>query len=477
VTAPTTYQCFKCGRSYSGTDECPHCAGDPEPVRDSQPPSRSTWQPVDLTPWLNGDPPDDQPTILPIGTTALLYEKAVNSFAGEPESGKSWLALWASTVTLHAAGNVVYIDFESSPAVVVARLLALGAHPGTIAHRFRYLAPQVRLEAQDKLGTVVEDVAPRLVVLDGVTNAMSLFGLSISDNDAVAQFMRWLPRPLADLGPAVLLVDHVTKSKDDRGRYPLGAQHKLAAIDGAAYSIDVVAPFGRGRTGTVRLAVTKDRLGHVRGACPDGKTVAAITLASDPDSGTVTVTAEPWQPGSQWQPTQLMERISGVLQVAGELSWAEIRARVKGKTDYKQQALAELVNGGYVAVRLEGQKKVHRSVKPFTEPEPVPLSPTRPQPVPGTGRPDPETCPPVPPPLGGTGDRDRSTPGTPPEPVPSGESPLQLISTADLLAEDDPWNGVPSTHFAPCRDCGQDREVSRVTGRCDVCADPGLEDI
>ena len=50
----------------------------------------------------------------------------------------------------------------------------------------------------------------------------------------------------------MLLVDHVTKSKDDRGRYAIGAQAKLAGIDGAAYSVKMVSPFGRGRTGRAR---------------------------------------------------------------------------------------------------------------------------------------------------------------------------------------------------------------------------------
>ena len=87
--------------------------------------------------------------------------------------------------------------------------------------------------------------SPTLAVLDGVTNSMTLEGLSLKDNTEVAQFYTRLPRWIARRGPAVLLLDHVAKSIDGRGRFALGAQAKLAEIDGAAYTITMTQPFGR----------------------------------------------------------------------------------------------------------------------------------------------------------------------------------------------------------------------------------------
>ena len=92
---------------------------------------------------------------------------------------------------------------------------------------------------------------------------MGLLDLSINSNDDTARFFERLVRPLTREGAAVLLLDHVTKDAASRGRHAIGAQHKLAAIDGACYSLERVAPFGHGRSGSSRLVLQKDRPGWV----------------------------------------------------------------------------------------------------------------------------------------------------------------------------------------------------------------------
>lgn len=418
----------------------------------------SSWQPVDLGPWLDGEPPNDEPTILDFGPHRLLYPHAVNAIQGEPESAKSWVALHACAEQVDAGHPVVYIDFESSPKVVTVRLVALGVDPDTIRSRFHYIAPGARLAADDRLADTLEGIGPALVVIDGVTNSMAMFGLSITSNDDVAKWLQILPQPIADLGPAVLLVDHVTKSKDDRGRYAIGAQHKLAMLGGAAYNLDVLEPFGRGRTGKVKVTCTKDRLGHVRGACSDGKTVGTITLTSDPGTGTVTLDCEPWQPAGQWQPTELMAKLSLHLETSGELTAREVREAFPGRAEWRTKALAGLVAGGYVTVRHEGQKKLHRHVKPFPDPPTVYPFPTRSQPVPGTG------TEPVPrsPCVGGNGNGS----GT-------GGQEHQTRSQQEPLLNDDHRGRRPGPkrlHDGRCADCQKATLVDADTGRCLPCA-------
>ena len=46
-------------------------------------------------------------------------------------------------------------------------------------------------------------------------------------------------RPIAAAGAAVVLIDHVAKDKEKRGRYAIGAQHKLAGV-AVAYGIEVL---------------------------------------------------------------------------------------------------------------------------------------------------------------------------------------------------------------------------------------------
>jgi hypothetical protein len=87
-----------------------------------------------------------------------------------------------------------------------------------------------------------------LAVIDSVTEAMSLLGLNPYDSTETAEFFAQLPRPLAEGGAAVVLLDHVVKDRDNRGRWAIGAQHKMAGSD-VCFSLEAIRPFGRGLTG------------------------------------------------------------------------------------------------------------------------------------------------------------------------------------------------------------------------------------
>lgn len=79
-----------------------------------------------------------------------------------------------------------------------------------------------------------------LAVVDGVTDSLGLFGYSTKDNDDVSAWARELPRRIADrTGAAVVVVDHVTKDADSRGRFAIGWQAKLSGLTGAAYTVEV----------------------------------------------------------------------------------------------------------------------------------------------------------------------------------------------------------------------------------------------
>jgi hypothetical protein len=94
---------------------------------------------------------------------------------------------------------------------------------------------------------------------------------------------------VAATGAAVIALDHVPKSKEDRGRYAIGAQHKLAGLTGAAFSFAVLRPFRRARgaepeEGIVTMSTAKDRPGDVR-AIEVGKVAAVVHLVAYPDGG------------------------------------------------------------------------------------------------------------------------------------------------------------------------------------------------
>jgi hypothetical protein len=78
--------------------------------------------------------------------------------------------------------------------------------------------------------------------------------------------------PLAEkTGAAVVAVDHVTKGSERNG-FAIGSQHKIAGLTGAGYTMEMVDPFGRGRSGKAVIRVgSKDREGYVIGvALEDG---------------------------------------------------------------------------------------------------------------------------------------------------------------------------------------------------------------
>jgi|SRR5829696_4156495 len=166
----------------------------------------------------------------------------MHAMSAEPQSGKGWAALHASAERIAAGQHVVYVDYEDTAANIGARLVALSVEHDAILSRFHYLRPEDPVTPQDV--DALAELQPALVVVDGVTEALALEALDMANNQDVADFYKRLARPFATAGAAVLLIDHVVKDREARGRYAIGAQHKLAGVD-VAYRLDVAQPFER----------------------------------------------------------------------------------------------------------------------------------------------------------------------------------------------------------------------------------------
>jgi hypothetical protein len=266
---------------------------DPSMNGDSAHAPASSWRPMDLAAIVAGIQAGEivgpVPAIMARTDGAcLLYPGEVHSLAGEPESGKGWMTLSAAKAVICSGASVLYLDFEDTPASIVGRLLALGARPEAILERFVYVRPTDPFDA-DQFRALLSVRPYALAVIDGVSEAYALLGLDPYSNPDAAAFLAALARPLAAAGAAVLLIDHVVKSKEARGRYALGAQHKLAGI-AAAYSTDVIKSPSRTDAGLIKLKVEKDRHGHVRAHA--GVIALAHIIPSD-DGARVAVTLEP----------------------------------------------------------------------------------------------------------------------------------------------------------------------------------------
>lgn len=327
------------------------------------PGGESSWTPVDLKPILDGEHEPEEPVYLRRSDgVGLLYKGRLHAVSAEPEAGKGWLALTACKERLAAGEAVLYIDYEDTAVNIVARLRDLGVADEVILERFRYVRPD---EPIDDWSGISVPLAGNLVIIDGVTEALAVEGLDMANNQDVAAFYTRLPRPFAAVGSAVLLIDHVVKDREARGRYAIGAQHKLAGVD-VAYRLDVVRPFARGKQGVVKVTVTKDRPGYVRQHSVDCERVGLFKGSSTPD-GRMTTTLEPAEAGTDpFRPTHLMERVSLELEQRPGLNKRGVRL-IRGNKDSLELALELLIAEGYAEARAERQSIRHYSLKPFRE--------------------------------------------------------------------------------------------------------------
>jgi hypothetical protein len=239
----------------------------------------ASWEPVDMRPVLSGEVVVEEPRYLRrTDGRALLYRGRVNDLHSATETGKSWLAIAACAEAITAGERVLYIDFESDALEIGARFLALGI---TDVSKLDYVRPDEPIT--DEVARSLADPAYAFVVQDGVTEALSMLGLkSVSDVD-VAAFHRRLPRPFADAGSCVLLIDHVGKATGGDNRFAIGSQHKLSGVTGAAYELQTVRPFGRGTVGEARVLLSKDRPGFVRGWARGARVVSRVRLDATGD--------------------------------------------------------------------------------------------------------------------------------------------------------------------------------------------------
>ena len=333
---------------------------------------RPDWAKVDLAPVLQGADIDRPPEVCArTDGTCLFYRGKVNAINAEPEALKTWLGLHACVQQMGLGQPAMFVDFEDTARTVVARLRALGATDEMIETLFVYVRPDT--PATSEIVADLPGLGATVAVIDGITEAMTLHGLDLKDNADIARFADLLPRPLARMGVAVIEVDHVAKSRESRGRWALGGQHKLSAIDGVAYSVEMVRPFGRGMTGLAKLTVSKDRPGHVRPASAFGKTAGEIHLDSDPIDGSVRIRIEPvaaTEQGEVWRPTRYMQKVSVYLERAGEQTINAVRRDLKGRAEYVTAAIHQLVAEGFVA-RRDGPKNsvLVSSIKPYREDE------------------------------------------------------------------------------------------------------------
>lgn len=342
---------------------------------------RTSWWPRDVDGLLAGEVVEEPaPEFLARDDGhRLFYAGKVNALIGESESGKTWVGLLTVAQTLQVGLACLYLDFEDTLAGIVGRLRALGVTDAQLA-RLTYISPDEGFDLPQKrdLMETLKAGGFALVLFDGVNAAMTLLGLDLEKNKDATDFSLRLLRPLKRTGACLVTIDHVTKSKDNRGSYAIGAQAKRADIDGCALIVEVAQPFGRGQTGKLRLTVGKDRPGRVRAVAAGAKNAGLAVLSSQPD-GTVRITVEapdlrPAAERGTFRPTVLMERVSLYLEALPKespgVSENQVIKQVRGGSGPKQLPLAlqTLIDEGYVCQTLTvGGTKQNKLLRPYRQ--------------------------------------------------------------------------------------------------------------
>jgi hypothetical protein len=198
-------------------------------------------------------------------------------------------------------------------------------------------------------------------------------GLSINAPEDAAQWFRTVARKFQVKptktydGPAIVELDHVVKSRDDRNGWAIGSQHKKAGIKGAAYQVEAVKKFGKGLTGVSRILLEKDSAGAVSWVAggKGRRLVAELHCDSDADEGSVSAVLE--TPVSSGEVAEdpvplahthdfrlLMEEVCEFVEGHPGDSLRIIRAGVRGSATKVGTAVEQLVSEGYL--RNEGSK-------------------------------------------------------------------------------------------------------------------------
>ena len=222
-----------------------------------------------------------------------------------------------------------------------------------------------------------------LIVIDSTGEAMAAGGIDSNSDAEVARWMALVKQFGRFPGkPCVVTIDHIPKAKkgDDPTSYAIGSQRKRAAVTGAAYRVDVVPGKepARGKSGMLKLVVTKDRLGNR----PRSSVAAVVEITSTEMAVDVALhlsdTEKAAQSGEQWRPTWYMEQVCRYLEIHPGESGSQIRKGVKGSDQRIDEALMWLVTDGWVQAERRtgpGGGQAYRVVHAYTEGATLPVEP------------------------------------------------------------------------------------------------------
>jgi hypothetical protein len=328
-------------------------------------------QPVDLTWWLD-DPylEPEQPTVGAIeGGGALFYRGKLNEIHAAPGIGKTNINLAVALDVMRTGGHVVYIDPEDNPRSIVTRLQLFGGSSEQIRRFFHYFEVQGP-ETLEGIIAFANECDPDLVVIDGLAEMIALRGLNEDRALDVLETLHKTAIPLSKCGAAVVISDHITKNSEGHGRYARGSGAKLGRYDGAVYEVKLVEEYGPNQKGVLALTVAKDRNG---GAGPVQTTVAEVWFTPGEVGTQVTIRSpkDKQKDDKQLKLRSMMSKVFAAIEGNPRLNKTALRKAIGGKAKTVDNALAQLITGGYVQDKSTGRESQFEVTRSYPD-EPCP---------------------------------------------------------------------------------------------------------
>ncbi len=303
------------------------------------------WERIDLNNPDYAIPPD------PPSIVGLLYDGKRHVISGAPESAKTLVAYLAGLETIRAGDTIAILDFEMGPGGAWRLLTDIGATPEEI-DRIYFVSPDT--PPTDELQAVIRH-QPRLVIIDAAAGAYDVTGLDDNARKDAEAFARQWIRPLWQVSIATVLIDHVVKNTDTRGKFAIGSERKVGQAD-VHLGLEAVKSLSRGGSGLLKVHVHKDRPGFLTRPY-----ATAIELESHHDSHHVTWTfvnaTDTDDETGEFRPTFQMERVSRYLEEQPEpVSRTNVETTVKGKSAKAiRQALDALLREQFI-VEIPGPR-------------------------------------------------------------------------------------------------------------------------
>lgn len=322
-------------------------------------PADDSWIPLNLT-----SLPEEPPTPPEFGGFGIVYRGKRHVFSGPQESAKT-IAAYAIGIEVlrnNPERQIMVIDFEMGPRATRTRFRELTASDEELSD-ILYVDP----EAPANIGRIAALVAlePLLVIVDAASGAYSLQGFDDNSRSDAEKFNGLYIMPFFQAGIATIVIDHVVKNVDNRGKYTQGSGRKTE-VGEVHLGFDTITAIKRGSTGLYKVLTHKDRDGwHQRGQ------LAELHLASDPDTHTISWEwrkAEHVEPGEEWMPTKLMQKISGLVEQKTEpVSRKTVLDELGGRPEYGRKAINHLIRLDYLS-EDDGPRgaKLLTHIRPFT---------------------------------------------------------------------------------------------------------------